>query len=148
MQAVDRLADMVGIGRVVQLDHLVGPQGAVLLIEFVEDLGSVALAVGEAVENGQVLALGERAQKGHHVFRGPVKGNIDQRFFAGQRLPDELQAEDCGKAAGVFVPEDVVADEQIAKQPVEFGNTRGDTFFSDTVRCCGGRHFNLSNGNY
>ena len=57
MQAVYRFADAAGIGRFVDLDDLIRPEGAVFFIELVKNLRPVALAIGKTVEDGQILAF-------------------------------------------------------------------------------------------
>jgi hypothetical protein len=60
---------MRGVGRVVYLDYFIGPERAVFFIKLVEHFGAVTLAVGETIENGDILAFREGPENGNDIFR-------------------------------------------------------------------------------
>ena len=128
MQAVNGFAHLRRIGGIVDPDDLIRPLGAVFFVEFIEHLGAIPFAVGETVENGEVLAFGQRTEKGNDVFWGTIEADIDGRFFECQRFANEIDAEGGGKTARILVPEDIVTDVEIAEQTIELWNPRRHPF--------------------
>ena len=114
VQVVECIGYHLRVPGLVDAHDLVRPLGAVFFVKLAEHLAAIALAMGKAVQDGQVLIL----RQGTEVFQkgagGSIKGDVNQGLVLILGFLDEIQAENRRQRAGIVVPDDVVTDKQPA----------------------------------
>lgn len=129
MDRVNGFGDLLRFPGLLDHDDLVRPLGAVFLVEVTEYFRTVPFAVGKTIQDREIPAFRQGAQFFYDGFGRTVEAEIDQRFLLLLGFLDKVEAENRGKAAGIVVPDDIVADEKPAEQSVQLADSRGHPNF-------------------
>ena len=119
---VKRLRELLRLVRLLQAKHPCADFPLSALVKLQEEIGPGPLAVGEAIQHRQGRRVGQPTQFVHEVLGGAIEADVYDRLFADMGGFDEIQAENGRQAAGVVVPDDVVADEEPAQNLVQLRN--------------------------
>jgi len=124
MNPVKGIHDLIGLPWVVHSDDLAGPLGGFILVKLEENLGTGTFSVCKAIQNDQLIVLGQRPELIQKVFRGTVEADVNDRPVLCLRRLNEVEAECGGQTAGIVIPDDVVSDEETSEKLVQLADSR------------------------